>query len=99
MGIITVNKNGGSSNQTFEEYYNIGTIIELEDLTKVGYTFTGWEIINGLSVLSGKTLTIGSTDTTIRGTFELASYTCAGGTYLKKGEASCSTCPMRSSRR
>ena len=92
LATLTVDKNGGSSSQEFEENYPTGTIIELEDLTKTGYVFTGWEVVNGNSILSGKRITIGSTDTTIKGIFTLGSYTCSAGKYLKSGEASCSTC-------
>ena len=93
LATLTVDKNGGSSNQEFEEKYPTGTIIELEDLTKTGYVFTGWEVVSGNSTLSGKRITIGSTDTTIKGTFTLGSYICSAGKYLKAGETSCTTCP------
>ena len=89
---LTVDKNGGSSNQEFEENYPTGTIIELIDLEKRGYTFTGWELVRGDSILSGKRLTIGLEATEIKGTFGLNSYTCSAGKYLKAGEISCTSC-------
>ena len=85
---LTVDKNGGSSSQTFNTNYNTGEIIELLDLKKAGYGFTGWEVTSGNSILSGKTLTIGSSNTTIKGMFT----ECSPGTYNDGSSVSCTPC-------
>ena len=88
---LTVDKNGGSSSQTFNEKYNTGTVIELIDLKRSGHGFTGWEITNGNSVLSGKTLTIGTSDTSIKGIFT----ECSLGTYNDGSSVTCIPCENR----
>jgi len=73
--ILTVDYDGGTPGEELNEKYKTGTIIELETPTKTGYTFAGWEKVNGNSVLSGSTLTIGTEDTKIRAKWTANSYT------------------------
>ena len=72
---LEVDLNGGSTTQEFETIYNIGTNIELQNPTKKGYTFTGWQIVSGDSILSGNNLIIGGTDTVIKATYSPITYT------------------------
>ena len=67
---LIVNKDGGTSNQTFNSTYKTGTIIELVRPTKEDYNFMEWQIIRGNSTLSGDTLTIGTQGTEIKAIYE-----------------------------
>ena len=72
---LEVNLNGGSTTQDFEEKYAPNTEIKLISPTKKGYTFTGWQIVSGDSILSGDNLTIGSVNTVIKATYSPITYT------------------------
>ena len=72
---LEVDLNGGSTTQEFETTYNMGTNIVLNNPTKKGYTFTGWQIVSGDSILSGNNLTIGSVNTIIKATYSPITYT------------------------
>ena len=90
---LEVDLNGGSTIQEFETIYNMGTNIVLSNPTKKGYTFTGWQIVSGDSILSGNNLTIGSVNTVIRATYSSITYTInysvvndnSGNSYPNKG--------------
>ena len=89
---LTVDLDGGETTQTFEEEYGKRSELTLDIPTKEGYIFTGWEVVEGNSIISGNKIIFGTRDTKIKAKFSI-SYTCTVGTYLKKGETSCSTCP------
>ena len=72
---LEVDLNGGSTTQEFETIYEMGTNIVLNNPTKKGYTFTGWQIVSGDSILSGNNLTIGSVNTVIKATYSPITYT------------------------
>ena len=72
---LEVDLNGGSTTQDFEEKYAPNTEIKLISPTKKGYTFTGWQIVSGDSILSGNNLTIGSVNTIIKATYSPITYT------------------------
>ena len=57
--------NGGSTTQTFQSTYPDSTLLEITNPTREGYTFSGWQVVKGNSVLNGKTLVIGTTETEI----------------------------------
>ena len=90
---LEVDLNGGSTIQEFETIYNMGTNIVLSNPTKKGYTFTGWQIVSGDSILSGNNLTIGSVDTIIKALYSPITYTInysvvndnSGNSYPNKG--------------
>jgi len=72
---LDVNLNGGSTTQNFNESYKSGSTIKLEVPTKEGYTFMGWNIIEGNSVISGNIFTMGSENTVIEAIWEMSTYT------------------------
>ena len=85
---------GGNSTQNFEEKYIPSTTINLVSPTKIGYTFTGWQIVSGDSILSGNNLIIGSVNTVIKATYSpIITYTInynvvndsSGNSYPNKG--------------
>ena len=90
---LEVDLNGGSTTQDFEEKYAPNTEIKLISPTKKGYTFTGWQIVSGDSILSGNNLTIGSVNTVIKATYTPITYTInynvvndsSGNSYPNKG--------------
>ena len=90
---LEVDLNGGSTTQDFEEKYAPNTEIKLISPTKKGYTFTGWQIVSGDSILSGNNLTIGSVNTVIKATYSPITYTInynvvndsSGNSYPNKG--------------
>ena len=90
---LEVDLNGGSTTQDFEEKYAPNTEIKLISPTKKGYTFTGWQIVSGDSILSGNNLTIGSVDTIIKATYSPITYTInysvvndnSGNSYPNRG--------------
>ena len=67
---LTVDLNGGSTTQNFEPTYMDGTIIELIEPTREGYSFAGWEVIIGDSTIEENVLTIGKENTTIYALWE-----------------------------
>ena len=90
---LEVDLNGGSTTQEFETIYEMGTNIVLNNPTKKGYTFTGWQKVSGDSILSGDNLTIGSVNTVIKATYSPITYTInynvvndsSGNSYPNKG--------------
>ena len=90
---LEVDLNGGSTTQDFEEKYAPNTEIKLISPTKKGYTFAGWQIVSGDSILSGNNLTIGSVNTIIKATYSPITYTInynvvndnSGNSYPNKG--------------
>ena len=72
---LEVNLNGGTTTQNFEDSYIPKTELNLLTPTKDGYTFTGWNITSGNSVLSGNKLIIGSENTTITANWSATSQT------------------------
>ena len=67
---LVVDLNGGSTTQNFEPTYMDGTIIELIEPTREGYSFAGWEVIIGDSTIENNVLTIGKENTTIYALWE-----------------------------
>ena len=57
--------NGGTTTQTFESSYDIGTVITLQNPTKNGSDFIGWEVVGGDATLNENVLTLNNVDTTI----------------------------------
>ena len=55
---LTLELNGGSTTQTFNDFYIEGEKIILTEPVKEGYKFNGWKITSGDGTLDGKTLTI-----------------------------------------
>ena len=84
---FVVNLNGGTSNQKFDSKYSGGSLIVLQQPTREGYIFKGWNLVTGNSILSGNIVTVGTTNTVIEAEWELAefsiSYELNGG---EKGE-------------
>ena len=72
---LTLDLDGGSLSNKPETEYLQGTNITLENPTKAGYTFTGWEVTEGNSVVSGSTLTMGTQETTIKAKWKVNTYT------------------------
>ena len=93
---LTLDLDGGSSSQVLNNPYVTNTNIELVGPTKTGYSFTGWELVSGDSIISGNNITLGLENTTIKATYGIGSYVCNAGEYLKKGETSCTLCPAGS---
>lgn len=56
--ILTLELNGGSTTQTFNEVYGGGEKITLTEPSKEGSIFAGWRIISGDGILDGNVLTI-----------------------------------------
>ena len=54
-----VNLDGGTDNTEYEKKYKIGSMITLEEPTKEGYDFIGWNIQGKGSNISGNILTTG----------------------------------------
>lgn len=63
---LTVNLNGGSTSQKFKTSYAQGVQLVLTPPTKSGYTFNGWSVTSGNSVVNEDRLKIGSSATTIK---------------------------------
>ena len=55
---LTLELNGGSTTQTFNEVYGGGEKITLTEPSKEGSIFAGWRIISGDGILDGNVLTI-----------------------------------------
>lgn len=66
---LTVTKNGGDTTQVFNNTYQEGETLTLQDATRSGYEFTGWQVVNGNSTLTNKNLVFGNTDTEIYATW------------------------------
>ena len=81
---LVLNLNGGTSSQKFDSKYSGGSLIILEEPTREGYKFKGWNIVIGNPILSGNILTTGTTNTVIEAIWELnefaISYELNGGT-------------------
>ena len=73
--LLTVDLDEGVTTQTFEDKYATRSNIELQDPTREGYEFNGWEVVSGNSLLSGSTLTIGTKNTTVRAKWIPNTYT------------------------
>lgn len=103
---LTVNKNGGTSNQTFNPSYRTGTIIPLISPVKVGNIFNNWNVEIGDSIISNSTLTMGTLDTTIKANYtaceagyfsntsENTCVKCQNGSYSGVESGTCNTCPI-----
>ena len=89
---LTVELDGGVNNQTYEQRYDSGTVIELTPPTKDGNEFTSWVVMSGNSIISGNTLTIGTEDTVVRAVYG----TCPAGTYSDNDNNTCISCPIGS---
>ena len=63
---ITLDLDGGSTNQTLNSNYVPGSVLNLETPTRENFIFTGWTIVSGDSAISGTSLTVGTLDTTIK---------------------------------
>ena len=89
---LTVNLNGGTTTQYFENTYVERTIVPLRTPTKVGYTFTGWTTNNGTINENG--WIVGSEyNTTLTANWTVMTITCPAGQYLRASDATCQTCP------
>ena len=87
---FAVDLNGGTSTQEFDSSYRSGTMFTLANPTKTGYTFSGWEIVEGDSLISGDSITIGSKDTKIKAIWTVNTYTI---TYNLDGGSSGTNAP------
>jgi len=63
---LTVELNGGTPGQTFEDEYLDGTVIELVEPTKSKSYFSGWEVTKGNSYIDGNKLIIGDTESILQ---------------------------------
>ena len=86
---LSVELNGGTMSQAFESTYLTGSTILLGTPKKAGYSFGGWEVTSGNSILSGNILTMGSSDTVVTAQYN----NCASGTYNDGTSSSCTACP------
>ena len=66
---LTVELNGGISNQTFAERYKSGTVIQLIPPTKERHVFSNFEVVEGNGTISGNTYTHGTEDTVLRANY------------------------------
>ena len=66
---LTLDLNGGSTNQTFNDFYNSGENITLIEPTKEGYKFNGWKITSDDGTLDGNILTINTKSVVIEATW------------------------------
>ena len=55
---LTLELNGGSTTQTFKDFYSSGEKITLIEPNKEGFKFSGWKITSGDGILDGNVLTI-----------------------------------------
>ena len=90
---ITYEENGGST--VADGTYTIESAdITLPTPIKNGYTFGGWYTTSALSGTAVTKIAKGSTgNKTFYAKWTKKSFTCTAGTYLPKGETTCSTCP------
>jgi len=66
---IAIDFDGGTPVQDVNGTYTPGTIIELDELEKEGYTFEGWQVVSGNSVIKENKLMVGTEDSTIKAVF------------------------------
>jgi len=71
---LTVKLNGGDGNQKFEEKYESGTQIVLEEPTKEGYTFDGWEITFGIAEINNNVFIMGYNDVVLEAKWKANKY-------------------------
>ena len=64
--ILKINLDGGSVSNDLSGGYLPYTVVTLDNPTKDNYSFLGWEVVEGDSVLNGNSLTIGKNLTTIK---------------------------------
>ena len=86
---ITLDLDGGLTNQTLNSNYTTGLTITLETPTKSGFTFAGWTIVSGDSAISGNSLTVGTLDTTIKANWIANNYD-----FAYTGDAQIFTAPQ-----
>ena len=67
--LVTLNLNGGGTTQTLS--YETYEQIKLENPTRKNYTFIGWKIESGDSILAGNNLVVGTSATTITALWKL----------------------------
>lgn len=67
---LTVDLDGGTTTQTFNERYQEGETITLVAPVKTNNTFTGWKIVSGNAIMSGNSLTFGSNDVVIKALYQ-----------------------------
>ena len=72
---LTVDLNEGTTTQEFKNSYQSRTSFILTNPTRTGYTFSGWEITEGDSIISGNNFTMGSKNTTIKASWVIDTYT------------------------
>ena len=63
---LTVDLDGGSTNQHFESSYPVNQEITLIEPTKTNYYFSNWEIVSGDSTVNDNILKMGTQDTAIK---------------------------------
>ena len=69
--LVTLNLNGGETTQTLNSSYETYEQIKLENPTRKNYTFIGWKIESGDSILAGNNLVVGTSATTITALWKL----------------------------
>ena len=62
----------GTGNTNYKDRYKSGTIIELEEPVREGYTFTGWTAPSG--EISGNRFTMGKSDVVVTATWRVNGY-------------------------
>lgn len=71
---LTIDLDEGSVSNNQSGKYKSGIVIELEEPTKEGYLFLGWEVIEGDSILSGNKLTIGNINSKVKALWKFNKY-------------------------
>lgn len=69
--LVTLNLNGGETTQTLNSSYETYEQIKLENPTRKNYTFIGWKIESGDSILAGNNLVVGTSATIITALWKL----------------------------
>ena len=67
---LTIDLDGGTGNNQAGNYER-NTTLELNSPSKGGYTFTGWEIVNGDGSINNNVLTLGIKDIKIKALYQL----------------------------
>ena len=67
---LTIDLDGGTGNNQAGSYER-NTTLELNSPSKEGYTFTGWEIVNGDGSINNNVLTLGIKDIKIKALYQL----------------------------
>ena len=87
---VTINPNGGTwSESTGEQQLNIEykSTSEIEDATRVGYTFSGWEVTGRESEINNNVFTMGYENSTLTAKWKINTYKLTvnpnGGTWIK----------------